>query len=679
MSRSDQAPRLTYSELLLLVEDVIVGENSVLQTGYTRMENLQIQDVKESNPTLLGEMLDGDGSKLKYIGRVATHMQTSGESESIIWEHRWARFGKPAKPNKPREPQSMIRIVEYPQASQMDKMCNPVINNAVVRTILSDFRINRILDTIACPICNLDADGSDLREYEEIASKINPDRKYLVQATELWHEMITLDAFLNKYELNLVVWKNIIAKLINTIAVISRQYPDYRHGYLVPEYIDCYVTNQKGTDHAMPKLGMHYRSSMAQIGGKPAMTPDLARTSYTDVWKLLSYLWNHYRKSIEKYPGLVEIFQQLYPESIRSEDPYLTQAQWDTLSDAVKTKLHPSHIMTAAIFQSDDQVQGNTRGFQENQLSRNGRAETEFQRINRISEQMARNGHRESNKIRRVVIADAGSSKMSKKSTKHASGTKYMSRMARADAQRSRGSDVPEPIPVLSGKRNLMEPPATFSRVSSHTGADRAPNMSRSGEYDELIAQLTNSNSGSSKSEKQTVGSRFAQTMGMPDEMDQYQGPGGMNVDLGNHELHRPMPQYAPQGQGYPNMQQQYGMPAPQGMAYPGALGMQPPMPSYAAQGMSPYGMPQQEMMDSQGHQYYPQQQQVAYPGMQPDAGYPGQMQQPMGAPSSMEQDQMMQRYLAAGQIGGAHPSTYNQQKQGAFFRQPPVTGQGRK
>jgi hypothetical protein len=89
--------------------------------------------------------------------------------------------------------------------------------------------------------------------------------------------------------------------------------------------------------------------------------------------------------------------------------------------------------------------------------------------------------------------------------------------------------------------------------------------------------------------------------------------------------------------------------------------------------------MPQQEMMDPQGHQYYPQQQQVAYPGMQPDAGYPGQMQQPMGAPSSMEQDQMMQRYLAAGQIGGAHPSTYNQQKQGAFFRQPPVTGQGRK
>jgi len=120
-----------------------------------------------------------------------------------------------------------------------------------------------------------------------------------------------------------------------------------------------------------------------------------------------------------------------------------------------------------------------------------------------------------------------------------------------------------------------------------------------------------------------------------------------MSFDLGPQEMARPMA-----GQ-YPAMPPQYSQ-----QAMPQQYAPQQVMPQYGPQqGMPPSYLPGASAMS----QYAPQ---TSY-------GVPPQY---MGG--SREEEEQMQRYMSAQQIGGAPKSSYNQN---AFFRQPPTTGQGRK
>ena len=199
MSSAEVKKHLSYDDRIHIVHELSVRENSMFQANYWNPETLTWKDVIDDDKVLIDEMLMG---KHTYLGNIPTGLKYD---EEIVLEHRWIRegTGKHAIP-------SLLRIVEYNFDDSKDDPSNLLLMNdslnacASIRLVLSDFRINNIIDTIAVGFSNVLVQGSVLIKNQAYKKYVHRKKWYLLQGTERFFKMITLDSFLRKHTMNVL-------------------------------------------------------------------------------------------------------------------------------------------------------------------------------------------------------------------------------------------------------------------------------------------------------------------------------------------------------------------------------------------------------------------------------------------------------------------------------------------
>jgi len=250
-----------------------------------------------------------------------------------------------------------IRLIEYSNRLDTTNIHNPINVNHVIKTLLSELVLNDKTKHILLPIINFDAAGSDLAKYPEIKSHIDQDKIYSVEITERFFKMVSLDVFLKENELDDYFLVTTLSGIIEPLYEINTYYPKFKHNYLLPETIDCYIKNNLNsqgdklvhTNVPNIKLSNFYLSEIEDvIYNEYLVNSDIpvmgSNFPYNDIYMVLNDIWKKYSNSILKTSFMTDLFQQLLPEKIRSDNIYLTKKMWDTLSENEKDSLNIKNI-----------------------------------------------------------------------------------------------------------------------------------------------------------------------------------------------------------------------------------------------------------------------------------------------------------------------------------------------
>jgi len=334
-------------ELIYDINDYVSSENNKkkYETKFMDINNLYFDRFKMPNYDL----------DVIFKPQQITHLPEDNYPSGLINQGKpidvigFVRINKNLKTN--------VRLIEYFDRQDTVNIHNPINVNNVIKTLLSELVLNDKTRHILLPIINVDAAGSDLAKYPEIKPHIDQDKIYSVEITERFFKMFTLDAFLKENELDDYVLVNTLFGIIEPLYEINTYYPKFKHNYLLPETIDCYVRtsqnnrNNKLIQTVIPniKLSNFYLSEIEDVirneylanSGLPEMGPNFA---YNDIYTALNDIWKKYSDSILKTTFMTNLFEQLLPEKIRSKDIYLTKKMWDLLTENEKDSLNIKNV-----------------------------------------------------------------------------------------------------------------------------------------------------------------------------------------------------------------------------------------------------------------------------------------------------------------------------------------------
>jgi hypothetical protein len=322
------------------------------KTNDFRSKFIDVVDLKMSRFKLSDYNLDTifDKTPIKYIDNFPTGLIINGVDVEQIWIKRGGETHM-----------CTIRIVPYMNKDSIDKMTDPVNVHQVIKTLLSELVVSDKTNNILLPIVNIDVKGSDLNPYEKVRNLVDKDKYYSIQITEKFYSLITLDNFLKSYPLDQRVIKTIIYQAVDVLYQITRSYSTFRYNQFIPEVIDCYL--RKNDDIIFPelKLSDFYLSEISDVISNDYLKSGqisipYIESSYSDLYQLLNYLWNHIGSDIKKYPQLVSLFDVILPKKIRSSEIHLTKELWDQLSDEEKFELGIKNIRNSTFFTSKDSL-----------------------------------------------------------------------------------------------------------------------------------------------------------------------------------------------------------------------------------------------------------------------------------------------------------------------------------
>ncbi|XWV25028.1 hypothetical protein QJ856_gp0750 [Tupanvirus deep ocean] len=322
------------------------------KSGKYKTKFIDIADIHLSRFKMSDYDLDVifERTPIQYVGNYSTGIMVNGKNIEQIWIKR-----------KGETHMCTIRIVPYISDEAVNDITDPVNVNQVIKTIMSELVVNDRTNNLLLPIINIDIKGSDLVEYPKIEALIDKNKFYSIQITEKFYSLTTLDNFLKSYPLEMRVLKTIIYQAVDVLYQISISYPGFRYNQFIPEMIDCYLKTNDDIVFPELKLSEFYLSEINEVVSnkylKSSQLPiPFIDSSYSDLYQLLNYLWNHNNADIKKYPELVTLFDVILPKKIRSSDIYLTDELWNLLSEEEKFDLRLKNIRNNTFFTSKDSL-----------------------------------------------------------------------------------------------------------------------------------------------------------------------------------------------------------------------------------------------------------------------------------------------------------------------------------
>lgn len=284
-------------------------------------------------------------TKIKYSGNYNTGISNLHEPSTAIEETHFKRQGETHM--------TTIRIVPYMNRDNINDMTNPINVHQIIKTLLSELVVSGKTSGILLPIINVDVEGDYLKNYKDISSYIDSKKIYSVEITEKFFSLTTLEKFLKEYPLNSDIFEYIIYQIVDVLYEINLVYPGFKYNQLIPQHINCYLKNKNDIIFPELKLCDFYLSEIKDIVEnnylKNIEISDIY-VPYADLYQFLNYLWKNYYLDISKYPHIVDIFNDLLPQKIRSDDIYLTRALWDTLLDDEKIELEIKNLRNRKLF-----------------------------------------------------------------------------------------------------------------------------------------------------------------------------------------------------------------------------------------------------------------------------------------------------------------------------------------
>lgn len=330
-------------ELILDVYNEVYSKSGRFKTKFMDATDLKMDRFKASDYNL-----DTIFEKTVFDNYYPTGLMLKGKPVEQMWFKR-----------KGETHVTTIRMVPYINKEAVDNMNDPVNVNQVIRTLLSELVVNDKTNNILLPIINVDVVGSDLVTYNKVFPKVNENTYYSVQITERFYKLTRLDKFLRDYPLEPRIIKSIIYQAVDVLYRINESYPTFRYNQLIPEMMDCYLKVKGDITYPEIKLGDFY---LAEIRGiiennylkNTDINIPYIDSIYSDLYQLLNYLWNRLNTVIKESQELVEFFDHYLPGKIRSDNAYLTEELWNSLSNEEKFDLRIKNIKNSAYLAGKD-------------------------------------------------------------------------------------------------------------------------------------------------------------------------------------------------------------------------------------------------------------------------------------------------------------------------------------
>lgn len=342
-------------ELILDLYNAAYAKNGRYKIKYIDVSDLKLERFKTFDYDL---DIIFDVTDVAYQGKFPTGMErinqtAEGLNESIvnsvnIDQYLFKRRGEIYK--------SMIRIIPYSSSDVLENMSDPVNVNQIIKTLLSELVVSEKSNNLILPIINVDVKGEDLLRFEIVKPLIDPNQYYSIEITEKFYLLTTLDNFLKEYALDASVLKYIIYQAVDVLYQINTMYPGFRYNQFFPEMVDCYIKKVNDTFYPEIKLSNYFLSEIEEIVSNDYLkNPNIPefRTTYGDLYQILNNLWNNNYNDIKKYPEIVDIFNKILPEKIRSKEKYLSIDLWNQLSDEEKDDLKIKNIRNLNFFTKD--------------------------------------------------------------------------------------------------------------------------------------------------------------------------------------------------------------------------------------------------------------------------------------------------------------------------------------
>lgn len=219
---------------------------------------------------------------------------------------------------------SFVFIVPYSDNENIDNLKDPINNNIMIRTIMSEFIINGKLNCILTPILNVTASGKELSKYKIIQNHIDKDKNYLVQVTERFYKVITLKKFIEKYGININILKSIIYQLADFLNVSFESFPSFRSNCLTADKILCYLKEINGEYYPDIKIHNFYLSEISKIQPNKYLNEtnyEQSSSIYSDIFIFMKDLMDKFKDKLND-KEIKSFIDEIFPETLRNSEKF---------------------------------------------------------------------------------------------------------------------------------------------------------------------------------------------------------------------------------------------------------------------------------------------------------------------------------------------------------------------
>ena len=143
-----------------------------------------------------------------------------------------------------------MNILLYPlDDNNLDNLHSQNNMNAVMSYILSELSINHKTRHLLLNLLNMDIDSSDIKNFlikfpEIDGTELLKYKKIGMSVTEHFFKIKTLDEVLKENTFTDEKYQVLFFQILHTLAVIQKEYPEFRHNQLHPNKIYCYFKNK---------------------------------------------------------------------------------------------------------------------------------------------------------------------------------------------------------------------------------------------------------------------------------------------------------------------------------------------------------------------------------------------------------------------------------------------------
>ena len=212
-----------------IIYDYIYNHNEKKYKKYSiSLQNINKDDIKVSDTKFwINNILNNDISFIKNINNTFFFKRTSNNLS--------------------------MNILLYPlddYENDLDNLHTQTNMNAVMSYILSELSVNHKTRHLLLNLLNMDINSSDIKNFlikfpEVDSTELLKYNKFGMSVTEHFFKIKTLDEVLKENTFTDEKYQVLFFQILHTLAVIQKEYPEFRHNQLHPNKIYCYFKNKQ--------------------------------------------------------------------------------------------------------------------------------------------------------------------------------------------------------------------------------------------------------------------------------------------------------------------------------------------------------------------------------------------------------------------------------------------------
>jgi hypothetical protein len=212
------------------------GTKNCFSVDKIKLGHIGIDDIKISYPTQDNEM--------EYYNKIKNSI-LDGRFKLLSYDEKnhqllFKKYSNQFSVN--------VKVSFYHNETSINTMESSVNNDSLFSYLLSEVVLRKKSKHILLPLLNLDAKFEDIEKYimddpchEKIKNAIMNNEivdTCCLQIREHFFRTTNLEDFLNE---NKCSYKNLLFQIIHTLAVIQKEFPDFRHNQLIPKNVMLYL------------------------------------------------------------------------------------------------------------------------------------------------------------------------------------------------------------------------------------------------------------------------------------------------------------------------------------------------------------------------------------------------------------------------------------------------------